>query len=42
MEKIDANAVEDCTEESVIEYLELTQEQDASVTAEFVKAERLA
>jgi hypothetical protein len=42
MEKIDADSVDDCTEESVMEFLESTQERDASVTAEFVKAEVLA
>jgi hypothetical protein len=42
MEKIDADSVDDCTDESVIEFLESTQERDASVTAEFVKAEELA
>jgi hypothetical protein len=34
--------VEDCTDESVMEFLESTQERDASVTTEFVKAEVLA
>jgi hypothetical protein len=42
MEKIDANSVDDCTDESVMEFLETTQESDASFTAEFVKAEVLA
>jgi hypothetical protein len=42
MEEIDANSVDDCTDESVLEFLESTQECDASVTAEFVKAEVLA
>jgi hypothetical protein len=42
MEKIDADSVDDCIDESVIEFLESTQERDASVTAEFVKAEVLA
>jgi hypothetical protein len=32
----------DCTDESVLEFLESTQELDASVTGEFVKAEVLA
>jgi hypothetical protein len=41
MEKIDAESVDDCTDESVMEFLESTQERDASVTAEFVKAEVL-
>jgi uncharacterized membrane protein YheB (UPF0754 family) len=39
MEKIDADSVDDCTEESLMEFLESTQERGASVTAEFVKAE---
>jgi hypothetical protein len=38
MEEIDAESVENCTDESVMEFLESTQERDASVTAEFVKA----
>jgi hypothetical protein len=42
MEKIDAESVDDCTDGSVMEFLESTQERDASVTAEFVKAEVLA
>jgi hypothetical protein len=42
MEKIDANSADDCTDESMMEFLEFTQEFDASVTAEFVKAEVLA
>jgi hypothetical protein len=42
MEEIDANSVDDSTDESVMEFLESTQEHDASVTAEFVKAEVLA
>jgi hypothetical protein len=42
MEGVDANSVDDCTDESVMEFLESTQERDASVTAEFVKAEVLA
>jgi hypothetical protein len=42
MEKIDANSVDDYTDESVMEFLESTQERDAPVTAEFVKAEVLA
>jgi hypothetical protein len=40
MEEIDAESVGDCTAESVMEHLESTQ--DASVTAEFVKAKLLA
>jgi hypothetical protein len=39
MEKIDADSVDDCTDESVMKFLESTQEL---VTAEFVKAEVLA
>jgi hypothetical protein len=42
MEKIDANSVDDCTDESVMKFLKPTQERDASVTAEFVKAVVLA
>jgi hypothetical protein len=41
MEKIDADSVNDCTDESVMIFLESTQERDASVTTEFVKAEAL-
>jgi hypothetical protein len=37
VEKIDANSVVDCTDESVMEFLESKQERDASVTAEFVR-----
>jgi hypothetical protein len=42
MDEIGAESVEDCTDESVMEFLESTQERDSSVTAEFVKAEVLA
>jgi hypothetical protein len=42
MKKIDADSVDDCTDESVMKFLESTQEPDASVTAEFVKSEVLA
>jgi hypothetical protein len=42
MEKIDADSVDNCTDESVTEYLESTQERDVSVTTEYVKAEVLA
>jgi hypothetical protein len=42
MTEIDANSVDDYTDESVMEFLESTQKSDASVTAEFVKAEVLA
>jgi hypothetical protein len=42
MGKIDANSVDDCTDESLMESLESTHECDASVTAEFVKTEVLA
>jgi hypothetical protein len=34
--------VDDCTDESVMDFLESTQDRDASVTAEFFKAEVLA
>jgi hypothetical protein len=37
MVEIDAESVDDCTDESVMEYLESTQKRSASVTAEFVK-----
>jgi hypothetical protein len=40
--KIDADSVDDCTDKSVMKYLESTQERDASVTAECVKAKVLA
>jgi hypothetical protein len=40
--KIDADSVDDYSDESVMEYLESMQERDASVTAEFVKAKVLA
>jgi hypothetical protein len=42
MEKVDADSVDDCTDESVMEFLESTQERDASVTDEFVKSKVLA
>jgi hypothetical protein len=42
MEDIVAESVEDCTDESKMEFLESTQDHDASVTAEFVKAEVMA
>jgi hypothetical protein len=42
MEMIDADSVDDCTDESVMEFLQSKQERDASVTAKFVKAEVLA
>jgi hypothetical protein len=42
MEEIDAESVKDCIDKSVMEFLESTQERDASVTAEFFKAEVLA
>jgi hypothetical protein len=42
MEKIDADSMDDCTDASVMEFLESIQERDASITAEFVKAEVLA
>jgi hypothetical protein len=42
MEDIDAESVEDRTDESVMDFFESTQERDASVSAGFVKAEVLA
>jgi hypothetical protein len=42
MEEIDAESVDDCTDESVMECIESTQERSASVTAEYVKAKVLA
>jgi hypothetical protein len=42
MEKIDADSVNDCTDESVMKYLKSTQERSASVTVEYVKAKMLA
>jgi hypothetical protein len=42
MENIDADSVDDCTDESVMEFLESIQDRDASITAELVKAEVLA
>jgi hypothetical protein len=42
MEEIDAESVDDCTDECVMEYLDSTQQRSASVTAEYVKAEVLA
>jgi hypothetical protein len=42
MKKVDADPVDDCADESVMEYLESTQDRDAFVTAKFVKAEVLA
>jgi hypothetical protein len=42
MERIDGDSVDDCTDESVMECLESTQECEASITTEFVKAEELA
>jgi hypothetical protein len=41
MEMIDADSVSDCTDESMMKFLESTQERDASITAEFVKAKVL-
>jgi hypothetical protein len=41
MEEIDAESVDDCTDESVMEILESTLERKASVTSEFVKAKVL-
>jgi hypothetical protein len=42
IENIDADSVDACTDESVMKYLESTQERDESVTAEFIKANVLA
>jgi hypothetical protein len=42
MKKVDPDTVDDCTNERVMGFLESTQERDASITAEFVKAEVLA
>jgi hypothetical protein len=42
MDEIDPESVDDCTDESFMEYLGSTQERSASVTAEYVKAEVLA
>jgi hypothetical protein len=42
MEEIDAESVDDCTDESVMEILESAQERGACFTAVFVKAEVLA
>jgi hypothetical protein len=42
MEEIDTESVDDCTHESVMEYLESTQVRSAAVTAEYFKAEVLA
>jgi hypothetical protein len=37
MEKIDADSMDKCTDDSVMEILQSAQERDASVTAEFAK-----
>jgi hypothetical protein len=42
MEEIDTESVDDCTDESVIDFLESPQERDSSVRAELVEAEVLA
>jgi hypothetical protein len=42
MEKVDADSVDGCTDESFMEYLESMQARDTSATAEYVKAEALA
>jgi hypothetical protein len=42
MKEMNAESIEDCTDESVREFLESTQECDASVTADFITAEVLA
>jgi hypothetical protein len=41
MEEMEEESVDDCNDESVMEFLESTQERDPSVTAEFVRAEVL-
>jgi hypothetical protein len=38
MKKIDADLVDDCTNERMMEFLKSTQERDASVIDEFVRA----
>jgi hypothetical protein len=38
MKKVDPDTVDDCTNERVMDFLESTEERDASITAEFVKA----
>jgi hypothetical protein len=42
IEEIDEESIDDYTDESVMEFLKSSQERDASVTAEFVKAKVLA
>jgi hypothetical protein len=42
MEKIDADSVDECTNESVLEYSESKQERDAFRTAKCVKTEVLS
>jgi hypothetical protein len=42
MREIDTESVDDCTDDSIMDFLESTKERDAPVTAEFVKAEALA
>jgi hypothetical protein len=42
MEEIDTESVDDCTDESVMEYLESKHERSTAVTSEYVKAEVLA
>jgi hypothetical protein len=42
MKKIDADSVDDSADESIMKYLYSTQEKDATVTAETVKAEVLS
>jgi hypothetical protein len=42
MDEIDAESVKDYTDDSILEFLESAQENDSSVTAEFVKVEVLA
>jgi hypothetical protein len=42
LEEIDAESIDDSTDEDVMENLEPTQERSASVAAEYIKAEVLA
>jgi hypothetical protein len=42
VEEINAESVDDCIDERVVDFLESSKKRDASVTAEFVKAEVLA
>jgi hypothetical protein len=42
MKMIDPNSEDDCTDESVMEFVESSHERDAFVITKFVKAEVLA